>query len=272
MDSFFAGKVALITGAGDGMGRACASLLAHLGTRVYMLSRSEPKLTDAALDIRSKSNNPHVFPIQADVSRAHDVSTALSQILSKEKGIDFLLCFAGYNSDYARISRDVPGPQALIDLEKIVSVDLIGTARFVFLVEPHMRASGQGVILSVGNGAMLESDPTDLTFQMAKIGLQQMTRVLAAQHRRDGFKNISTYCLAPGMVRNPTTFEGLDENQKAAAKKQGWLDSDLHIAPIVSWLLSGKLKRLSGQTISVNGQTAPDLFKEAGEPYQNLEI
>jgi hypothetical protein len=107
----------------------------------------------------------------------------------------------------------------------------------------------------------------DLLFQIAKVGNKQMTEVIAEQHRADGAPGVRIYWVAPGNIRNPSTFEGMNPEQLKAADADGWLDSRLHVATLISSLLTGKLKRESGASIRIDSSTAPQLFAESGDLY-----
>jgi NAD(P)-dependent dehydrogenase (short-subunit alcohol dehydrogenase family) len=181
--------------------------------------------------------------------------------------IDYLLNFAGNNRDYPKISPMRPSPEAIEMLERIVDTDLLGTARMVFHVEPIMRKQKNRVIITIGSTPVIDRWENDLLFQIAKVGNKQMTEVIAEQHRADGAPGVRIYWVAPGNIRNPSTFEGMNPEQLKAADADGWLDSRLHVATLISSLLTGKLKRESGASIRIDSSTAPQLFAESGDLY-----
>ncbi|HRI54969.1 MAG TPA: SDR family NAD(P)-dependent oxidoreductase [Pseudomonadota bacterium] len=264
--SRLAGKVALISGGSGGMGSACARHLAAQGAAVALVARRPEALNQAGERVRALGGGP-VLCCAGDVGCTQDASRVVAATLARFGRIDFLLAFAGYSADYPLISAAQPGPEQIQNLERIINVDLLGSARLVFLVEPLLRAQGSGVIITLGNTPTLETQPTDLLYVVAKAGNKQLMAGLAAQHRALGLDGLRAYFLAPHFIYNRTTFEGMTPAQRTAADADGWLDSDLHVAPVVSWLLSGALRRDDGASIRLNPQSAPQLFAEAGAAY-----
>lgn len=262
-----AGKVALITGGSGGMGTACARLLVEQGAAVALLARQKGQLDAAAESLLEGARGAAVLPVVADVGDTQSAAAAVREVHARYGRIDMLLNFAGYNLDYPAISRARPSIEQITNLERIVNVDMLGTARMVFLVEPIMRAQRCGSILTIGNTPTLHTSAEDLIYQVAKAGNKKLTEAVACQHRQDGFADLRIYFLAPHFVYNPSTFEGMSPEQRRAADQDGWLDSDQHIAPIVSWLLCGRLRRDSGSTVLLGPQTAPALFAEVNVAY-----
>jgi NAD(P)-dependent dehydrogenase (short-subunit alcohol dehydrogenase family) len=266
------GKVALITGGREGMGRAVAELLAEKGSSVVIVSRNKEELEKVAKEISEMVKNENVFAIAGDVSKIIDVENVVNETIKKFGKIDYLINFAGYNLDYGKISLMRPHPEAAGILRKIVDVDLLGTFNMICYVEPVMRKQNCGVIITVASTPVLDVWENDLLFQIAKVGNKQMTEVIARQHKVDGITGIKIYCIAPGNVFNRSTYESLTEEQRKAADEEGWLDSRMHIAKIVYWLITGKLKRESGSTIRIDASTVSNIFKEVGEEYKPLNI
>jgi NAD(P)-dependent dehydrogenase (short-subunit alcohol dehydrogenase family) len=270
MENELLGKVALITGGREGMGRATAELLAEKGSSVVIVSRNKEELEKVAKEISKLTNNENVLAIAGDVSKIVDVENVVNETLKKFGRIDYLVNFAGYNLDYGKISPMRPNPEAAKILEKIINVDLLGTFRMISYVEPVMRRQNYGVIITVASTPVLDVWENDLLFQIAKVGNKQMTEVIAKQHKVDGISGVKIYCIAPGNVFNRSTYESLTEEQRKAADEEGWLDSRMHIAKIVYWLIIGKLIRESGSTIRIDAPTAPSIFKEVGEEYKQF--
>jgi NAD(P)-dependent dehydrogenase (short-subunit alcohol dehydrogenase family) len=268
MEEELFGRIALITGGREGMGRATAEFLAQKGASVVIVSRNEEELKKAAVEISEATKNENVLALAGDVSNTYDVEKIVNSVLRKYSRIDYLLNFAGYNVDYGRISPMRPNPEAVSLLEKIINVDLLGTFRMVSYVEPVMRRQNFGVIITIASTPVLDTWENDLLYQIAKVGNKQLAEVIAQQHRVDGITGVKIYCLAPGNIFNRSTYETLTEEQMKLANVEGWLDSRMHIAPIVYWLLIGKLKRESGSTIRIDASTAPNLFAEVGERYK----
>lgn len=261
------GYVALITGASSGMGSATAAHLASQSASVVLVARNSRALNEAQDEIVRKTGNRNLLTISCDAGKTGETKKAVEAALGRFGRIDALLLFAGYNVDYGRLCLARPDENLIAELETIVNTDLLGSARLIFQVEPLMRLQKRGVIVTIGNTPLLVPSPDDLLFQVAKIGNKRIVEVLAEQHRADGFSDIRCYCLAPGFVANPSTVEGLPESKRREAEKEGWLDSSRHIAPVVSWLLTGKIRRPSGSTLKLTPETVAALFREAGEEF-----
>lgn len=266
MNRRLADKVALISGGSGGMGSACARHLAAQGAAVALVARQPAALTQAAERVRALGGGP-VLCCPGDVGCTEDARRAVEATLLRFGRIDFLLAFAGYSADYPLISAAQPEPEQIPNLERIINVDLLGSARLVFLIEPLLRAQRSGVIITLGNTPTLETQPTDLLYVVAKAGNKQLMEGLAAQHRALGLSGLRAYFLAPHFIYNRTTFEGMTPAQRTEADADGWLDSDLHVAPVVSWLLSGALRRDDGASIRLSPHSAPQLFAEVGASY-----
>lgn len=267
MEKELLGKIALITGGREGMGRATAEFLAEKSASVVIVSRNEEELKKSAEEISSYTKNPDVLPIAGDVGNNSDVEKIVQTILKKFGRIDYLLNFAGYNSNYGSISVMRPSSEAAKLFEKIVNVDLVGTFRMVNYVEPIMRKQNYGVIITVASTPVLDVWENDLLFQTAKVGNKQMTEVIANQHKIDGVTGVKIYCIAPGNIFNRSTYESMSEQQRKEADKEQWLHPKTHIAFLIYNLLTGKLQRESGSIIRMDVSTMPQLFSEVEEKY-----
>lgn len=265
MEKELLGKIALITGGREGMGRATGELLASKGATVILVSRNQEKLQKTVSEIIKKSGNKNIFSIPCDVEKTEEVQMTIHQVINQFKRIDYLIHFAGYNLNYASISEAKPSLDQIKNVEKIVNTDLLGTARFVFGVEPIMRQQKEGMVIVVGSTALLDSASHDLIYQIAKSGNQQMIRVISKQHQEENISQIKLFLLAPGPVYNFSTYQGLSPVRRKQADQEGWLDSYQHVAPVVYWLLTHRLKRESGSSIRLDTISVPQLFQEVGE-------
>jgi ribitol 2-dehydrogenase len=130
------GKVAIVTGASSGIGRATATALVRCGVRVVLAARSGEKLTALAAEL-----GPLALAVPTDVTRAADVSRLVERTLDRFGQIDILFANAGLY---------VPGQVVEGDPEawaQMIDVNLNGVLRCVHAVLPHMIARGEGDIL-----------------------------------------------------------------------------------------------------------------------------
>jgi gluconate 5-dehydrogenase len=268
MEKGIEGRTALITGGRSGMGRACAQLLAEKGANVVIVSRDRKELEKVAKQISVESRNKNVFAISGDVSNGDDVKHIVDDTMKKFKRVDYLLNFAGYVENYGKISPMRPSPEALEFYRKIRSVDQDGTVMMTFYVEPIMRKQKSGVIITISSTPVLDFWENDLLFQIAKSANIQLTKTIASQLRVDGVEGVRIYNVAPGNIFNRSTYESLNEEQRRLADEEGWLDSYQHVAKVIYWIMTGKLKLQNGDVLRVDSVTAPKIFSEVGEKYE----
>src|SRR5437667_9257990 len=139
------GKVAIITGGSDGLGRAAAERLAAEGARVAICARRKEKLDQAADEIR-KATNGQVLAYAADVSRAADCEGLVNAVVAQWGGVDILLNNAGTSA---------AAPFEKVDDETWQSdweLKVMGAVRMSRLLVPHMKKRGGGCVINVTTG------------------------------------------------------------------------------------------------------------------------
>ena len=186
------GKVAIISGGSDGMGRAAAERLASEGVKVGICARRKDHLERAAEEIR-KATGGEVLAVPADVSRAADVEAVVKAVADRWGGVDILLNNAGTSNANAFEAVDDATWQADFDLK------VMGAVRFCRLAIPHMKRRGGGQIVNVtvvgGKAPSARALPTTLS-RAAGINL---TKSLANEYAADGIR-VNTICI--GLVRS----------------------------------------------------------------------
>lgn len=260
-------KKILITGATGALGMATAKKLYDEGAFLILCARNLDKLEKTYREWDKHRFNTY----QLDLSQTKNVETKIQAIINQEKTIDVCLNLTGYNLDYQKISDMRPSQEALRRLEDIVNTDLLGTARLIFSLEPHIRKNQKGCLISLTSTPVFDIWDKDLLFQMAKAGIKKMTDCIAEQWRVDGITETRIYSVAPGNIYNPTTTENISQARIQESLKEGWLLSDKHFAPFISALIDGTYPALSGETIRLDGNTAPEIFKKMGKTYEKFE-
>lgn len=190
------GKVALITGAGMGIGYACAAAFAREGAAVALIDIDAETGENAVEQIRSHSDSAVFF--QADVSDPQAVAAAVQRAVSKWGRIDILLSNAGIGG---RKWGDGPVHLCTWDAwEKIMSVNLRGTFLICKSVLPYMMSQGGGSIVTlasvlglVGTQGLFDTH----AYATSKAGIIGLTRTIAAHYARDG---IRANAIAPGLI------------------------------------------------------------------------
>ena len=142
LDLGLKGKVAIITGGSEGLGRAAVERLARSGARVTLCARRKDVLERAAEDIR-KATGAELLPLSADVSRAAECEAVVAATVRQFGGVDILLNNAGTSSaaPFEKVGDDAW--QADFDLK------VMGAVRMSRLVIPHMKQRGGGRIINV---------------------------------------------------------------------------------------------------------------------------
>jgi NAD(P)-dependent dehydrogenase (short-subunit alcohol dehydrogenase family) len=171
--SKLSGKVALITGAGHGIGKACALAYAREGASLVLIGRSGA-VSDAAARIRELGRP--ALPVLADVSKAEDVRAAARSAIQEYGRIDILVNNAGHQGPGAPIWEVDPDAW-----RQTVDVNLWGTFLFCREVIPSMVARGSGRVINVSSGAGNHPMPFFSGYSASKAAVTHFTRTIAEE-------------------------------------------------------------------------------------------
>jgi NAD(P)-dependent dehydrogenase (short-subunit alcohol dehydrogenase family) len=187
-----AGKVAIVTGAGSGLGRASALLLAEMGAWIAVVDIDDAKGSSTAAEIQDQ--NGHALALNCDVRSASDCRRAVEATIQKWGKIDILCNCAGI-----AIRKDIV---ELTEEEWDLALDV--TLKGIYLlsreVVPHMIRNGGGSIINIGSGWSLKGGPKAASYCAAKGGAVNLTRAMAIDH---GPHNIRVNCICPGDIDTP---------------------------------------------------------------------
>jgi 3-oxoacyl-[acyl-carrier protein] reductase len=186
------GSVALVTGAGRGIGRAIAVALAREGARVVLAARTRAELEAVATQIAAGGGQ--ALPVVADVTHAAAIDTLVSTALTDLTRIDLLVTAAGVASFGSLSDRTVD------DWDAMIAVNLRGVILTCRAVLPVMRTQGAGTIINVASIAATRAIPGAAVYSATKAGVQAFSRVLAEEVRTAG---IRVGVLVPGAVDTP---------------------------------------------------------------------
>ena len=193
-------KVALITGGGSGIGRACASLFAREGARVVIADQDEAYVGEATRQLESESADFTV--VVGDVSAASDVERMVEATVQAYGRLDVLVNSAGITS------RQLPDTASAEEVwDRVVDVNLKGTYLACWYAVPEMRRSGGGSIVNLSSIMGLVGYPVGRgggfnPYPASKGGVLQLTRNLAIDTAADG---IRVNCICPGYVESNLT-------------------------------------------------------------------
>ena len=175
IDADLTGKVALITGAGRGIGRAISISYAAAGASVCCVARTRSEIDRTVTDIRH--NGGTAIAAQADVTDYDSVVRAFEAAAREFGGIDIVVINAGGNLDESHdIESGSPEEWAYT-----VQVNLIGSYHTAHAAIPHLKKRGAGKIIAIGSGIGHRGRPGESAYASAKAGLSMLVRVLAQE-------------------------------------------------------------------------------------------
>ncbi|MBD6619373.1 SDR family oxidoreductase [Komarekiella sp. 'clone 1'] len=239
-----AGKVAIITGASRGIGRAIALKLAGNGASVVVNFASN---ADKAQEVVAEIEKLGVkaISVQADVSKVADIQRLFEQTINHFGKIDILVNNAGI-ATYQPITQVTEA-----DFDKIFAINVKGTYFACQQAAQHMAEEGRIINFSSSTTAMML--PTYSAYVATKGAVEQITRVLAKEL---GAKSITVNVVSPGptdteLFREGKTQEQIDRLAQMAAF--GRLGDVQEIADVVAFLASDEARWITGQNIRVNG-------------------
>lgn len=249
------GKVAIITGGSEGLGRAAAERFAKSGAKVALCARRADVLDEAAKAIQ-KATGTEVLALPTDVTKQDQVDKFFAAVTGRWGGIDVLVNNAG--TSQAAGFLDVTDETWQYDFD----LKVMGAVRMCRLAIPSMKARGGGAIINVttigGKAPLPKALPTSLT-RAAGINL---TKSLAKEYAADQIR-VNTICL--GVVKSAQwtrRFKGGDINQFYAqmAKDRnvplGRLGEAEEFADLVAFLASERAKWITGTAINFDGGAA----------------
>ncbi len=241
----FANQVAIVTGAGRGIGRAIALRFASEGARVAIVSRTEKNSVAVAEEINAKHAGLAI-PYAVDVSDHAAVQTLCAKILADFTRIDVLVNNAGVTKDGLSMRMS---PE---DWDTVIETNLKGAFNFYQGVARAMMKQRSGRIVNIASVSGLMGNAGQANYAASKAGLIAFTKVIA---RELASRGITANSVAPGFIATDMT-EVLSEQIKAEVVKQipvGSFGEGEDIAAAVAFLASGEAKYITGQTLSVDG-------------------
>lgn len=239
------GKVALVTGASRGIGKAIAIELASLGAHVAINYRSnEQTAMDVVNSILSKDGIAKAF--QADVSHEEEVNTLINAVTSDLGNIDILINNAGITRDNL-LARMKP-----IEFDEVVANNLRSCWLTCKAVLRGMIRARYGRIINISSVSALMGNTGQTNYAASKAGIIGMSKSLA---REVASRGITVNVIAPGFIETEMTA-GLAENILETAKRHipiGRIGQATEVATAVAFLASDEASYITGQTLSVDG-------------------
>lgn len=244
MELSFTDKIALVTGAGRGIGRAVAEMLAAAGAHVICVSRSENSCGVAAEAIRNKGGKAEALAL--DVGDKAAVREACAKLVEAHGAVDILVNNAGVTRDtlLLRMSEE--------DWESVIQTNLNSCFYWVKGLLQPMTRKRWGRIVNMSSCVALIGNAGQTNYCAAKAGMLGFTKALA---REVASRNITVNAVAPGFIQTDMT-DVLNEEQKEAIKKNiplKRLGDVADIAATTAFLCSEQAAYITGQVFSVDG-------------------
>jgi NAD(P)-dependent dehydrogenase (short-subunit alcohol dehydrogenase family) len=239
----FTGRTALITGAGQGIGRACAEVFAERGARLVLLDKNRRTLPHVAEVLTAKGC--YVAAHVIDLTRTRPLK-GLIETIKREVTIDILVNNAGF---------DKPGVTWKIDkshFNAVLGIHVGVPFMLIKLLLPEMQAHGWGRIINISSVYGLSGAKGEVAYSTAKAGVIGLTKTVAREGGPDG---VTVNAVVPGLIRTPT-IEKMPERYRTPIIDQtllGRIGEPVEVARVVAFLASEDASYITGSSITVSG-------------------
>lgn len=239
-----AGRVAFITGASQGIGRACALALAEAGANLALAARNEEKLAAVAKEVEAKGGQAATFRV--DVSSEDEVKAAIKAAIQRLGKVDILVNNAGITKDtlLMRMKR--------ADWDSVIQTNLSGAFFCTQAVLGSMLKQRWGRIINITSVFGQMGQVGQGNYSASKAGLIGFTMAMA---REVASRSITVNAVAPGYIETAMT-EGLSADLKAKVNGMiplGRGGTDMEVAHAVRFLASEEASYITGHVLNVNG-------------------
>jgi 3-oxoacyl-[acyl-carrier protein] reductase len=238
------GKVALVTGASQGIGRAGALRLAKEGAAVALAARNQEKLNELVSEIAAAGGTAGAFAL--DVADEEQVKTAVKAAIAQFGKVDILVNNAGITRDQLvmRMKR--------VDWDAVLQTNLTSAYLCIQSVIGSMLKQRWGRIINITSVFGQMGQAGQANYAASKAGLIGLTMAIA---REVGSRNITCNAIAPGFIETAMTAALGDEFKQAAVKQipLGRVGSPEDVAASVAFLASDNAAYITGHVLNVNG-------------------
>jgi 3-oxoacyl-[acyl-carrier protein] reductase len=237
-------KVAVVTGASQGIGRETALALAEAGAKVVVAARSDEKLQALVADINAAGGC--AFAVRMDVADAEQVKAGFKQVLEKFGRLDILV-------NNAAITRDgLAMRMKAEDWEAVLRTNLTGAHLCIQQALPTMMKARAGRIINISSVVAQSGNAGQANYVAAKAGIIGLTKAIAIEIAS---RNITVNAVAPGFVATPMT-DVLPDKVKEELKTRiplRRMGSARDVAAAIVFLASDEAAYITGHVLNVNG-------------------
>ncbi len=239
-----AGKIALVTGGSQGIGRATALALAEAGADVAVMARSLDKCEAVAEEIKALGRR--AVAVRADLGNEEELKAGVEKVTEALGAINILVNNAAITRDglLLRMKRE--------DWDAVINTNLTGVFLLTQKVLPMMTKARQGRIVNLTSVVAQSGNPGQVNYIAAKAGIIGFTKAVAREYAT---RNITVNAVAPGFIETPMTAV-LPAAAKDAMLNQIPLKrpgTDRDVAYAVAFLASDEAGYITGQVLNVNG-------------------
>jgi NAD(P)-dependent dehydrogenase (short-subunit alcohol dehydrogenase family) len=242
-----ADKVAIVTGAGQGIGEAIARSYAQAGAKVILTGRTMGKLEDVVGKIKEAGGT--AIPLEALAGNREHAKKTVDEAISRWGRVDVLVNNAHTFTNFLPLDDPKMEEHILIDMQSA----FLGSLQLMQLCFPHMRDKGGGSIINMGSSYGIRCEPGFLAYASSKEAIRALTKTAAKEWGKHKIRinTILPSALTPKSIWYLKESNSYDsELAKVAMGKFGTPDD---IAPTAVFLASDESNYLTGQTIGVDG-------------------
>ena len=245
----YAGQVVIVTGAGSGIGRSAAQLIASRGAKVICIDLNQAGI-DECVDQITKAGGA-AESVVLDISNQKNVMEVITTLGNKHKRLDALVNCAGYPGPTGKFVEDITWN----DYQKVIEVNLFGAIWLTQAVLPIMKKQKYGRIVQVASIAGKEGNPKMAPYNTAKAGLIGFVKGVAKEVAVDG---ITINALAPAVIATPINVNTAKETLDYMISKipAGRLGEPSEVAEIIAFMGSKACSFTTGFTFDISGGRA----------------
>jgi len=242
------GKVAIVSGAGTGVGKATTKRLFSEGSKVVLIGRDRSRLTKVISELNGKKN---LLAVKADITKEADVINVIEETVSAFDTVDILVNNAGILND--------PTPFHKMTDEQwmsLINTNIIGTFRTTKAVLPIMMEKKRGSIVNISSLQGIRSilNVPFSVYGVTKAGVIMFTRTIAVEYGEYG---IRCNCVAPSTIRSPMIEPYLQDKQAKKTLESSFplrsIGDPEDISGAVAYLCSDDAKWITGTVLTVDG-------------------
>jgi 3-oxoacyl-[acyl-carrier protein] reductase len=234
------GKVAVVTGAGRGIGRAIAIAYASHGAALCCAARSASEIADTTRTI--EAGGGRAIAVVTDVTKYESLDVMFERAVAAFGRVDIVVIGAGVAAENKLVEESDPATW-----RKSIDVNLIGAFHTAKAAIPHLRKSGGGKMILIGSGMGHRAGPTRSAYASSKAGLRMLSRILAQEL---AVHDIAVNELVPGPV-NTSFIAGREESLRSLGAQSEWVKEPEDVLPLALFLAAQPRLGPTAQTFSL---------------------